>query len=54
MQKTTIDMTKRKMVLVANYSPQGDKVIIIIPKHYHDTIKKLRNPLHITLEEILE
>jgi hypothetical protein len=54
MQKTTIDMTKKKMELVANYSPQGDKVIIIIPKQYHETIKKLRNPLKILVEEILE
>ena len=54
MQKSTIDMTKRKMELVANYRIQGDKVMIIVPKQYHETIKKLKNPLHITLEEILE
>jgi hypothetical protein len=56
MPKTTIDleMTKKKMEIVANHSGQGDKVIIIVPKEYHNTIKKFRNPLHITVEEIIE
>ena len=54
MPKNTLTMTKKKMELVANYSGQGDKVIIIVPKEYHETIKKLKNPLHILVEEILE
>jgi hypothetical protein len=35
-------------------SPQGDKVIIIVPKIYHESVKKLKNPLHVTIKEILE
>jgi hypothetical protein len=42
------------MAFVAKYSPQGDKVIIIVPKQHHEAIKKLTNPLHVTVEEILE
>lgn len=56
MPKNTIDldMVKKKMEFVAKYSEQGDKVIIIVPKQYHDLIRKLKNPLLINAEEILE
>jgi len=56
MQKNTIDLdlTKKKMEFVAKYSPQGDKVIVIVPKEHHDSIKKLKNPLHVMVEEIIE
>jgi len=54
MPKNTFELVKKTMKFVAKYSPQGNKVIIIVPKSYHDAIKKLKNPLHITAEEILE
>jgi hypothetical protein len=54
MPKNTLELAKKSMKFVAKYSPQGDKVIIIVPKTYHEAIKKLKNPLHITAEEILE
>ena len=54
MQKHTLDLVKKKMEFVAKYSPQGNKVIIIVPKPHHTAISKLKNPLHITIEEILE
>ena len=44
----------KKMTFVAKYSPQGNKVIIIVPKVEHDSIQKLKNPLKVTVEEILE
>ena len=44
----------RKMSFVARYSPQGDKVIIIVPKLDHDSIRKFKNPLKVTIEEIIE
>jgi hypothetical protein len=44
----------KKMTFVAKYSPQGNKVIIIVPKVEHDSIRKLKNPLKVTVEEILE
>jgi len=54
MPKNTLDLVKKKMAFVAKYSPQGDKVIVIVPKQHHEAIKKLKNPLHVTVEEILE
>jgi hypothetical protein len=42
------------MEFVAKYSPQGNKVIIIVPKEHHNAISKFKNPLHITVEEIIE
>lgn len=46
-------MTK-SMTFVAKYSPQGNKMIIIVPKEHHSTIKKLKNPLKVNVEEIIE
>lgn len=39
---------------VAKHSKLGDKWIIIIPKDHHETIKKMKNPLKVTVEEIFE
>lgn len=43
----------RKMIFVAQYSPQGNKIIIIVPKVEHASIQKLKNPLKVTVEEKL-
>jgi len=53
MPKSTLDMGK-KMTFVAKYSPQGNKVIIIVPKEHHLAIQKLKNPLKVNVEEILD
>ena len=53
MSKYTLEMGK-KTSFVAKYSPQGEKIIIIVPKTAHDSIKKLKNPLKIVAEEILD
>jgi len=53
MSKYTLDMGK-KMTFVAKRSPQGNKVIIIVPKVEHDKINKLNNPLKVTVEEIVD
>ena len=53
MQKFTLAMVK-KMSFVAKYSPQGNKVIIIVPKEHHAAISKLKNPLKVMVEEIIE
>ena len=44
----------KKISFVAKYGPMGDKVILIVPKEYHGQIQKMKNPLKITAEEILE
>jgi hypothetical protein len=49
-----VDLAKKKMDFVAKYSPQENKVIIIIPKEHNDSIKKLKNPLHALVEEIID
>lgn len=55
MPKATLglDMGKR-MTFVAKHSTQGNKVIIIVPKEHHNTIQKLKNPLKIIAEEIID
>jgi hypothetical protein len=53
MSKYTLAMGK-KMAFVGKYSPQGDKIIIIVPKAQHDSIQKLKNPLKVTVEEIID
>ena len=53
MPKNTLDMVK-SMSFVAKYSPQGNKMIIIVPKEYHSSISKLKNPLKVFVEEIIE
>ena len=53
MPKATLEMGK-KMTFVAKFSPQGNKIIIIVPKEHHATIQKMKNPLKITAEEIIE
>ena len=55
MPKSTLDLELGKnMTFVAKHSPQGNKIIIIVPKEYHSSIQKLKNPLKVTVEEIIE
>lgn len=42
----------RKVDFRANYTESGHKLIIIIPKNYHDDIKKMKKPVHIIVEEL--
>jgi len=45
---------KKRMEFVAKHVHQGrDRIIIVIPKEHHDSISKLRNPMLVTVEEIL-
>jgi len=53
MPRSTLEMGK-KMTFVAKYSPQGNKVIIIVPKEHHDAIAKLKNPLKVSVEKIID
>jgi hypothetical protein len=54
MLKSTLDELRKSMTFVAKYSPQGNKMIIIVPKEHHSAIKKLKNPLKVIVEEIIE
>jgi len=44
---------KKKTVFVAKHARQGDRILIIVPKEHQDSVKKLRNPMLVTVEEIL-
>lgn len=54
MPKTTLEEMGKNMTFVAKHSPQGNKIIIIVPKEHHSAIKKLKNPLKVTVDEIIE
>ncbi len=52
MREHTIDTEMgNKTSFVGNQSSQGDKIIIIVPKEYHDTVRKVKNPLKVTIED---
>jgi hypothetical protein len=57
-QKYTIPETEvmptKKDYFVAKHSKLGDKWIIIIPKEHHDTVKNMKNPLKVIVEEIFD
>jgi hypothetical protein len=44
---------KRKTEFVAKHARQGNRIIIIIPKDHQDTVKQLKNPMLVKVEEIL-
>ena len=46
MQKSTLDLEMAKrMSFIAKHSPQGEKILIIVPKPYHKDLQKFKNPL---------
>ena len=45
-------MGKKKVNFIANYASMGDKLIIVIPKNYHNLVKKLNKPVNVTLEDL--
>lgn len=57
MPKSTLDLEigmGKKTTFVAPWAKQGDKRIIIVPKNLHASIEKFKNPLKVTVEEILD
>jgi hypothetical protein len=48
------ETSRKRMEFVAKHSKSGNgRVIIIIPKEHMDAVDKLKNPLHVIVEEIL-
>lgn len=43
-------LPKQKDSFIAKHSKLGNKWIIIIPKDHHEFVKKMKNPLKITVE----
>ena len=45
----------KKLEFVAKWSRQGDeKRILIVPIQHHASIEKMKNPLKVTVEEIID
>ena len=42
----------KKLSFVANYRPQGVKMIIIVPKTPHKDIQKFKNPIKVVIEDM--
>ena len=42
----------KKLSFVANYSTQGVKMIIIVPKAHHKDIQKFKNPIKVVIEDM--
>ena len=49
----TIELPKLKEVVFrAAYSEMGEKLIIIVPKNYHNDIKKMSKPVEVTVRDL--
>lgn len=42
----------RKVDFRAGYTIMGHKLIIIVPKNYHEDIKKMKKPVRVIVEEL--
>jgi hypothetical protein len=52
-QKVLTEMGK-KIVFRAGYTESGNKIIIIVPKNYHNDIRKMGKPVEVSVEEVEE
>ena len=48
----TLIISIQKDNFVAKHNKLGDKWIIIVPKDHLDTVKNMKNPLQVTIQEI--
>jgi hypothetical protein len=48
-----IELAKLKEVTFrASYTEMGDKLIIIVPKNYHNDIKKMSKPVEVVVKDL--
>jgi hypothetical protein len=48
-----IEIAKLKEVMFrASYTEMGDKLIIIVPKNYHNDIKKMSKPIEVIVKDL--
>lgn len=45
------DILEKDLIFLANYSKQGPKIAIFVPKVYHEKIRGLTNPIKVTVEQ---
>jgi hypothetical protein len=48
-----METNKKRTEFVGKHSTQGDRIIIIVPKEHMNSVGKLKNPMHVIVEEIL-
>jgi len=49
----SIELAKLKEVVFrAAYSEMGEKLIIIVPKNYHNDIKKMSKPVEVVVRDL--
>jgi hypothetical protein len=48
-----VDLGK-KISFRAGYTESGNKIIIIVPKNYHNDVRKMGKPVEVTVEEVSE
>ena len=42
----------KRIVFRAKYGKMGDKIIIIVPKNYHNDIMKMDNPIEVSVQDL--
>ena len=48
-----LELAKLKDVTFrASYTEMGDKLIIIVPKNYHNDIKKMNKPVEVVVKDL--
>ena len=44
----------KKITFRAGYTDTGNKIIILVPKNYHNDVRKMKKPIEVSVEEIAE
>ena len=46
---------QKDLIFLARYSTQGpEKIVIFVPKEYHERIRRVTNPIKVTVEAALK
>lgn len=48
----TVELVKKKLAFRASWSEMGNKIIIIVPKNYHDDIKRMNKTVEVVIQDI--
>lgn len=50
--KQVIEEMGKKINFRAGFTESGDKIIIIVPKKYHNDLRMIGKPIDVTVEEV--
>jgi hypothetical protein len=49
------EIIQKDLIFLARYSTQGpEKIVIFVPKEYHERIRRVNNPIKVTVEAALK